>query len=348
MSAVKAEAKTNDELIQNRNWLKELAQYCVPNPLRSVFELVITGIGFVGLWVAAWASLSISYWLTLAICIPAAGFLVRLFLIQHDCGHGALFRNRVLNDWVGRVLGIFSFTPYYVWRRSHALHHGRSGNLDKRGFGDIDTLTLREYEALPRLQRFGYRLYRHPLVLFAFGPAYNFLLRNRLPFEFMDAGKRYWISAMGTNIAIALVITVLIALIGPGPFFLVHLPILLLAASIGVWLFFVQHQFEDTYWAKDDEWALQDASFFGSSHYQLPLVLRWMTANIGVHHVHHLNSRIPYYRLQQVLRDFPELYAVRKLTLMQSFTCVKLALWDEGQKKLISFADAHQKNPATH
>lgn len=308
--------------------------------MRSVFELIITGAAFAALWIAAWWAFSISYWLTLAFCVPAAAFLVRLFMIKHDCGHGAFFRRKFFNDHVGRVLGVVTLTPYDVWRKSHATHHATSGNLGKRGVGDIDILTVREYQALSRLRGLAYRLYRNPLIMFGLGPAYHFLLRNRLPLGLKDADWRYWLSAMGTNASIAAVFGVMIYFLGAAPFLLVHLPIAILAASIGVWLFYVQHQFEDTYWDEDERWNLHDAALHGSSYYDLPRVLSWITANIGVHHIHHLSSRIPYYRLPQVLRDFPELANIRRLTLLQSLVCLRLRLWDEGQRKLVSFAEA--------
>ncbi len=336
------QAQTEKNLTPARDLLKALARYREPHHVRSVFELMITGGSFVVFWVAAWWALSISYWLTLAICVPAGAFLVRLFLIKHDCGHGAFFRRRAFNDWVGRVLGVLTLTPYDIWRRDHAVHHATSGNLDKRGIGDIDTLTVREYRALPWFRRLAYGLYRHPLVMFVVGPAYHFLLRNRLPLGFANADRRFWISAMGTNATIALVAGIMIYFLGVGPFLVVQLPITLLAATIGVWLFYVQHQFEDTVWAEDHAWTSHDAALFGSSHYDLPGVLSWLTAHIGVHHVHHLSSRIPFYRLPHVLRDFPELTRIRRLTLMQSFVCVKLRLWDEGQRKLVSFSEARR------
>ena len=324
-----------------RNWLKALSGYREPNQVRSVLELVLTIVPLVALWVAAWWALSVSYWLTLAISVPAAGFLVRLFAIQHDCGHYSFFRRRLTNDWVGRALGVLTLTPYDVWRHSHAIHHATSGNLCKRGIGDIDTLTVREYQALPRFRRLAYRLYRNPLVMFGIGPAYLFFLQNRLPIGLMRSGWRYWSSALGTNAAIAAVAGLVIYGVGLVPFLLVHIPMTLLAASIGVWLFYVQHQFEEAFWAEDSEWQLHDAALYGSSHYDLPAVLCWLTANIGVHHVHHLCSRIPSYRLPQVLRDFPELARVRRLTILQSFACVKLGLWDEAQRTLVSFPQAH-------
>ena len=343
MDYMEQEAQSERNLTPARDLLKALARYREPDHMRSVLELIITDVSFVVLWVAAWWALSISYWLTLAISLPAAAFLVRLFLIKHDCGHGAFFRRRVFNDWVGRVLGVLTLTPYDVWRRSHAIHHATSSNLEKRGIGDIDVLTVREYRALPRFRRIAYRLYRYPLIMFVVGPAYVFLLRNRLPPGFSRADWRFWISAMGTNATIALVAGIMIFFLGAGPFLLVQFPITLLASSIGVWLFYVQHQFEYTFWAEDHAWKSHDAALYGSSHYDLPGVLSWLTANIGVHHVHHLSSRIPYYRLPQVLRDFPELANIRRLTLMQSFVCVRLRLWDEGQQKLVSFSQARAR-----
>ena len=325
-----------------RDWLKALARYREPNAGRSFIEVAITGAAFVALWLAAWWALSISYWLTLAIGVLASGFVVRFFMIQHDCGHGAFFRHKRLNDWMGRVIGVLTLTPYDMWRSAHAVHHATSGNLDKRGVGDIDTLTVREYLALSAWRRLLYRLYRHPVVMFGIGPAYLFIVRNRAPAGIMAGGWRDWLSVMGTNVAIVAAATAVIYGIGVGPFLLVHLPIILLASSIGVWLFYVQHQFEDTFWAEDKAWDLPDAALYGSSHYDLPKVLSWFTANIGVHHVHHLCSRIPFYRLPQVLRDYPELARVRRMTLMQSFRCVKLRLWDENQHKLISFAQARK------
>lgn len=323
-----------------REWMKLLAKYREPNEVRSTWELAITVLPFFALWALAWAAMSVSVWLTLAITVPAAGFLLRMFLIQHDCGHGAFFRHRALNDWIGRAIGVFTFTPYDVWRRSHATHHATAGNLDHRGIGDIMTLTVEEYQARSWWGRLRYRLYRSPWVMFGLGPAYVFLLQQRLPFGYMTDGWRVWVSSMGTNVAIAGLAATIIYLIGIGPFLLVQIPTLLLAASIGVWLFYVQHQFEETVWAADTDWDFHDAALHGSSHYDLPPVLRWFTANIGMHHVHHLSSRIPYYRLPAVLKDHPELADVARLSLAQSFANVRLRLWDESNKRLVSFREA--------
>ncbi len=312
-----------------------------------MLEIAVTVPPLVALWALAWVAVHFGYWwLGLLIAIPAAGFLVRLFMIQHDCGHGAFFRHRLANDWIGQIASVVTLTPYSVWRHAHSLHHATTGNLDRRGFGDIDTLTVEEYRARSFWGRLRYRLYRHPLVMFGIGPAYLFLLQHRVPVGFMRAGWRPWASVMATNLAIGLVGGGLIWMVGVKAFMLVHLPIMLLAASIGVWLFYVQHQFERTSWDRNDGWKPQAAALHGSSHYDLPVLLHWFTANIGVHHVHHLNSRIPYYRLQRVLRDHPELRDVGRLTLWQSLRCVPLVLWDERRRRLVSFSDIKRQDTA--
>ncbi len=323
-----------------RDWVKILAKYRDPDGFRSVVELGVTLVAFVVLWVAAWMAMSISYWLTLVIAIPAGAFLVRLFLVQHDCGHAAFFKSRRVNDWVGRSLGVITLTPYAVWRKAHAIHHGSTGNLDERGLGDIDTLTIDEYKALSKFERLKYRLYRNPITLFVIGPAYLFLLDNRMPPKQFRNERQYWVSAMGTNFSILVVASIIIYLIGLVPFLLVLLPTVAIAASLGVWMFYVQHQFEDAVWEHKEDWNLHEAALHGSSFYDLPRWMAWLTGNIGVHHVHHLYSKIAFYRLPQVLRDYPELVSAHRITLMESFATVKLRLWDEKNKKLVSFATA--------
>ena len=314
-----------------------VARFREPSGSRSVFELAVTVGALAVLWAAMWASLYVGYWLTLLLAVPAAGFLVRVFLIQHDCGHGAFFRHRAINDWVGRVLGVLTFTPYDVWRRAHAQHHATTGNLDRRGIGDIETLTVGEYNARSWLGRVVYRLYRHPAVMFGLGPSYLFILQHRVPWGMMRAGWRPWLSSLATNAAIALAVVGMVLLVGPWQFAAIHLPIIVLAASIGVWLFYVQHQFEHTMWATNENWMPHEAALYGSSYYELPKVLHWFTANIGMHHIHHLCSRIPYYRLPQVLRAHPALESVGRVTLVQSLRNVRLTLWDETGQRLIPF-----------
>jgi omega-6 fatty acid desaturase (delta-12 desaturase) len=325
-----------------QDWVRVLARYRDPDPARSALELGLSLFPFLGIWALAWWSLQLSGWIAFALALLNAGFLVRLFIIQHDCSHGAFFRNRHLSDWTGRVLGVITLTPYDVWRRAHALHHATAGNLDRRGIGDVLTLTVTEFNARSRLGRLRYRMYRNPVFLFGLAPALMFLLQNRVPFGLMTAGTRYWTSAMGTNLAIALTLGLIVWFGGLLPVLLIFLPTALIAASAGVWLFYIQHQFEDTHWDRDDDWQLHDAALEGSSNYVLPPVLRWFSGNIGIHHVHHLQSRIPFYRLTEVLRDHAELANHKRLTLRESLRCVRFHLWDEGRQRLLSFAEARR------
>ncbi|MCF6433197.1 MULTISPECIES: fatty acid desaturase [unclassified Leisingera] len=322
-----------------RDWVKVLAQYREPDHRRSAFELAVTVVPFLLLWALAWWSLSVSYWLTLAISILIAAFLLRLFTIQHDCGHGSFFRNRHVSDWVGRIIGVLTLTPYDVWRRTHSIHHSTHGNLGKRGMGDIHTMTVAEYRALGRWDRLMYRIYRHPVTLFGFGPGYLFFLQNRIPYGLMNQA-RYWISAMGTNAVILTAVGIIWYFGGLMPLLLIFVPATLVAATAGMWLFYVQHQFETTQWEQEEDWQLHDAALHGSSHYVLPPVLQWISANIGIHHVHHLYSRIPFYRLTEVLRDHAELSEGNRMTIRESLANARLHLWDEDSKRLLSFAQA--------
>lgn len=324
-----------------RDWVKVLAQYRDPSTRRSLTELAVTFGPFVALWALAWAALAISPWLTVGLSVLNAGFLLRLFTIQHDCGHGSFFASRRANDWTGRIIGVLTVTPYDVWRRTHAIHHGSAGNLDRRGIGDIVTLTVDQYRALGPLGRLQYRLYRHPVTLFVLAPSYLFLLQNRLPIGLTDQ-RRYWISAMGTNLSILSALAAIWWFGGWAPILLIFLPSTVLAATAGMWLFYVQHQFECTTWEFEDDWQLHDAALYGSSYYVLPPVLQWLSANIGIHHVHHLYSRIPFYRLPEVLRDHRELDAINRMTVRDSLKSARLNLWDERGKRLLSFAQARK------
>ncbi|MEM8751005.1 MAG: fatty acid desaturase [Pseudomonadota bacterium] len=322
-----------------RDWVKILSAYREPSALRSSFELAVTLGPFIGLWALAWWSLEISYWLTFAISLVNAGFVLRLFAIQHDCGHSSFYKNKTVGDWLGRVIGVVTLTPYDVWRRAHAIHHGSSGNLGRRGLGDIHTMTVNEYRQLKPFRRILYRLYRNPIVLFGLGPFYMFFLEYRLPLG-LTAHVKYWVSAMATNAAILAVLALIFWFGGLMPILLIFVPSTLLAATAGVWLFYLQHQFENTHWAAEEDWQLHDSALKGSSHYVLPSVLQWITANIGIHHVHHLYSRIPFYRLPQVLRDHADLANNNRLTIRESIACARLHLWDEATGRLLSFSQA--------
>ena len=324
------------------DWVRILAAYREPNAIRSAVELGVTVLPFLAIFALAWWILDHSWIAAMTLAVLNAGFLVRMFVIQHDCGHGSYFKNRALSDWVGRMLGVLTLTPYDVWRRTHAIHHAGAGNLDRRGIGDILTLTVAEYRALPLAGRIRYRLYRHPIVLFLLGPIYIFVIQNRLPVGLMRAGARYWTSAMGTNVALAAILGALLWFGGWKIVALVLLPTIIVAGSAGVWLFFVQHQFEQTHWERGNTWQLHDAALNGSSNYVLPPVLRWFSGNIGIHHVHHLYSRIPFYRLPEVLRDHAALANAQRLTFLRSFACARLHLWDEAGRRLLSFAEARR------
>ena len=323
-----------------RSLLGKLARYRQSSPARAWFEFAVTAAPFAALWYAMWLSLDVGYWLTLLLAVPTAGLLVRLFVIQHDCGHGSFFRTRGANDRLGRVLGVLTLTPYAHWRHQHALHHGTSGNLDRRGQGDVETLTVREFRSLPRWRRLLYRLFRHPVTILGLGPLFVFVLRQRLPENPRTASAQAWRDVMASNLAIVAAVLALGWLLGARDFLLVQLPVTWLASAMGIWLFYVQHQFEDTYWEPDATWNLHAGGLRGSSHLDLPPLLRWFTANIGVHHVHHLSATIPSYRLGEVLRDLPELRGTNRLTLARSFDCFRLALWDEDARRLVSFRDA--------
>ena len=278
-----------------------------------------------------------AYWATLLLAIPAGGLLVRVFIIQHDCGHGSFFLTGKLNDLTGRAMSVLTLAPYGLWRREHAQHHASSGNLDRRGAGDIDTRTVEEYLAMPPLHKLRYRLYRNPLFLFPVGvPAY-FLLVQRTPWLHAMKPRDSLKSVMGLNLAIALFYGALMYVFGVGTVLSVVLPIVVVASSVGGWLFFIQHQFEETHWDHAGEWDFQVAALLGSSFYDLPKILNWFTGNIGLHHIHHLNSMIPNYRLQACMNASPELKAINRMTIADSLKCARLKLWDGKRRRLIRY-----------
>ncbi len=334
------ETTPNAAELEPRKLIAALKPFSMPHTGRSIWELAATLVPFFAVMLAMLIAVDRGYAAALVLS-PLAGFLLlRTFIIQHDCGHGAFFRKRTGNDWTGRALGVLTFTPYDCWSRSHTLHHANTGNLDARGFGDVDTLTVEEFRSLSGLKRLFYRVYRHPVVLFGIGPAYLFLVRHRLPIGLMTAGSKYWVSAIATNVATAVILGCLIFLFGLATTTLVVIPALLIAASVGVWLFYIQHQFEDAHWDKRKDWSFHEAALRGSSYLDLRQPLRWFTGNIGIHHVHHLMSRIPFYRLPDVLRAFPELSQLNRFTMSQTLRPVTLALWDEEKRKLVTFREA--------
>lgn len=324
------------------------APYLGPDTARSIRQLTGTALAFVGFWGAAYLALEVSWLLTLALAIPAAAFLVRLFMVQHDCGHGSYFRSRRARDVVGFIIGVLTLTPYHYWRRTHAHHHAHSGDLDLRGFGDVETMTVKEYLASTPRQRLSYRLYRNPFIMLGVGPLFHFVLKHRYPWEVPRGWKQSWASIWWTNACIAGVLLVASVTIGIVPFLLVQGPITLLAGSAGILLFYVQHQFEETYWDRDPNWDYFEAAVYGSSHLVLPRPLQWLTASIGIHHVHHLSSRIPNYRLQECLDANPDLQQATQVTMRDVGRLFRLTLWDEEVGRMVGFREVHKSlNPAS-
>lgn len=303
-------------------------------------QLITTLTPFLALLGAMVATAETAYWATLLLAVPAAGLLVRLFIFQHDCGHGSFFKSRTANNALGRFISIFTLTPYDYWKRYHAMHHATSGNLDKRGLGDVPTMTVNEYLALSSLKKLGYRLFRTPFVMVMIGVPVNFIILQRIPlgrdFKDPDAIR----SIMGLNLMILAVFGGAMAVIGVTTVLAVYLPVIILAASIGGWLFYVQHQFEDAYWRRTEDWDFHASAISGSSYYELPPILQWFTGNIGLHHIHHLCSRIPNHRLQECSEAFPELNnAAKRITLRDSLACWQFSLWDEERRAMVSFRD---------
>lgn len=311
-----------------------------PDLKRSLFQLITTATPFFGLLAVMAVMTQGRYWLALLLAVPAAGLLVRLFIIQHDCGHGSFFKSRAANDFIGRALSVLTLTPYGHWKKGHAIHHASNGNLDSRGRGDVETLTVREFQALSPLKRLGYRLYRNPLVMVLLGAPINFILLQRLPtgLAFRDRFARR--SIMSLNGALLLAFGLPMAVFGIVPVLAIYLPVIIIASWIGNWLFYVQHQFENTYWEQDGDWNFHTAALSGSSYFQLPPVLQWFSGNIGLHHVHHLCSRIPNYHLQTCLDTAPELEPfANRITLRESMGCWRLTLWDEQRHRLVRIRD---------
>jgi omega-6 fatty acid desaturase (delta-12 desaturase) len=311
-----------------------------------VTQLVVSAAVFLLCWYGALRALEAGYWLTILLAVPTAGFMMRLFMIQHDCGHGSFFKSRRARDWVGRVIGVVTLTPYAYWRKTHAYHHSHTGDLDFRGFGDVTTLTVQEYLALPWRGRIAYRFYRNPLVTFGIGPIFLFLVKHRYPWDLPRSWTAAWRSVWLTNLALVGVVATMALTIGLDRFLLVQIPVTLIASASGVWLFYVQHQFENTYWDRHEDWDFYDAALVGSSHLALPRPLQWLTANIGLHHVHHLSSRIPNYRLQKAMEENPELQSPTRLTVWDTFELIRLALWDEESRRLVRFRDVRGRRQA--
>ena len=334
-----ADATASQNSHDSIDWNSLLAPYRSSVLWKSVWQLTNSAALFIAFWYAMLWSLDVGYWLTLLLAIPTAVMVMRLFMVQHDCGHGSFFQSQRANGAVGFVLGVITLVPYTYWRKTHAIHHATSGDLDGRDFGDIDTLTVREYLSRSRAKRVLYRMYRHPLVLLLVGPAWQFILKHRFPLDIPRKWKREWASVHWTNVALAAVTILMSYLVGIERFLLVQLPVTLVAGAIGVYLFYVQHQYEDTYWRYKEAWNYYASGLEGASHLVMPKFLQWCTANIGLHHIHHIASRIPNYRLQRCFDENPPLQKATTLTLRTSVRTLWLTLWDEDDRRLVSFRE---------
>lgn len=327
-------------------WNALIADYKGADDARSTRQLVVSALGFFGLWALMYFSLRVHYGLTLLLAFPTAGFLMRLFMIQHDCGHGSFFSSRRVRDAVGFCVGILTLVPYQYWRRTHAIHHAHSGDLDFRGFGDVTTKTVSEYQAMSRGQKLYYRIYRNPLVLLGIGPTVLFVIKHRYPWDIPRDWTQAWRSVWWTNLALVSVTVFMAFTIGLTQFLMIQVPITMFAGTMGVYLFYVQHQFEDTYWHRHEDWNYYDATIHGSSHLVLPKPLQWITANIGLHHVHHLSALIPNYKLEDAHEGVPQLQQATKVRLRDSWRLLRLTLWDEENQRLIRFRDLKTREQA--
>ncbi len=327
---------------QKFKWQTITSKYAFPETWRSVWQVVNSLAPFFIGWYLMYRSLEVGYWLTLILSIPTAGFMVRMFIVFHDCCHGSFFKTMKANDRMGLVLGVLVLTPFYQWKHSHAIHHATAGDLDRRGVGDVYTMTVEEYLAAPWYKKVGYRIMRSPFILFTIGAVIVFALTHR--FWERNAGKRERSSVVWTDIAISAVVGWLVIEIGWAAFLMVELPILLFACGAGVWLFYVQHNFEPSYWERHAEWEFFNAGMDGSSFYKLPKVLQWFTGNIGFHHIHHLSPKIPNYKLEQCHNENPE-FQIEPLTIRKSLKSLYFRLWDEKERMLVGWKALKKYKP---
>ena len=318
-----------------RSWREVVARYQRPAHSRALWQLLNTLVPYIALWFLMYYALAVSFWLALPLAVLAGGFQVRIFIIFHDCTHGSFFRSRWANELLGNLAGVLCFTPFYRWRWEHSVHHASSGDLDRRGTGDVWTMTVQEYLVASRWKRFAYRLARNPLILFVVAPLFLFLVLERFPTG--KERKRERLSVYFTNVALVLMVAAMTWAIGWKSYLLLQLTAVMVASSAGVWLFYVQHQFEGVYWERGGEWEYEKAALEGSSYYKLPRLLQWFSGNIGFHHIHHLSPRIPNYRLEECHRAEPLFQKVNTVTLLSSFKCLTFRLWDERKRRLVGW-----------
>lgn len=332
------EVMANKKLAQLKKHIKPFEN---PDTKASVWQLVNTLPPFFLLWYLAYEAISVSLILSIALSILAGGFVVRVFIIFHDCCHGSFFKNRKVNHFVGTVTGILTMFPYEKWKREHSIHHATSSNLDKRGTGDVWIMSVEEYKKASKLERLQYRLYRNPFIMFVLGPLYLFLITNRMNRK--NARRKERRNTYLTNVSIIGITALLIWAIGWSSFLIVQLPIMFVAGSLGIWLFYVQHQFEDSYFEDEADWDYVKAAIDGSSYYKLPRVLQWITGNIGYHHVHHLSPKVPNYNLEQVHESTPPLQQATTITVGSSLKSIRFRLYDEESKTFVHFKEIKER-----
>jgi omega-6 fatty acid desaturase (delta-12 desaturase) len=336
MKAESAEAQAGNSNAEPQSaWKHIVAKYQQPSTGRAIWQVVNTLVPYVAVWFLIYLVEDISLWLTVPLVLLGGGLMVRMFIIFHDCGHGSFLSSRRANDALGSIAGVLTFTPYFHWRWEHSIHHATSGDLDRRGVGDVPTMTVAEYLKASRWKRLGYRLTRNPFVLFVLGPAFLFLFRERFPTR--NAGLRERWSVYGTNAGIVLFGLAMSWLVGFELYLVCQLSMVLIAGSAGVWLFYVQHQFEGVYWERRENWDYFQAAIQGSSFYKLPKILQWFSGNIGFHHIHHLSPRIPNYNLERCHKAEPLFQTIRPVTLFSSLKCFKFRLWDEERRRLVGY-----------
>jgi omega-6 fatty acid desaturase (delta-12 desaturase) len=321
-------------------WRRVVARYQQPAVWRAIWQVLNTLVPYGVLWYLIYLSLGVSWWLTVPLALLAGGFLVRVFIIFHDCGHGSFFKSRAANDLLGLLMGILCFTPYYHWRWEHAAHHASAGDLDRRGTGDVWTMTVEEYLAASRWRRLVYRLARNPFILFLVAPVLLFVVRERFPSP--RAGRRERLSVYATNLVLIAFVGAMSWIFGWKAYLVLQLAVIMVASSAGVWLFYVQHQFEGVYWQRSAEWDYVKAALEGSSYYKLPKVLQWFSGNIGFHHIHHLSPRIPNYHLEKCHRSEPLFQTVKPVTLLSSLKSFSFRLWDEQRQRMVGYAAIRQ------
>lgn len=328
------------------SWVQLVKQYQRPRVSASVMQILTSIVPYFLLWPLMILSLQVSYLLTLPLCLLTAGFLMRTFIIQHDCGHGSFFKSKRWNTIVGNICSFMTLTPYDFWRTSHAIHHAHNSDLEHRGTGDVYTMTLTEYKERGAWGRFAYRMYRNPFVMFIIGAPLMFLVLYRAPFAMFAArNKKGRLSILRTDAVLAISLLAMHLTIGLGNFLLIYVPIVWFTSAIGVWLFYVQHQFEDVYWSQDPDWTYADAALKGSTYFRMPRLFQWFTGNIGLHHIHHLSPLIPNYELQRCHDENPDFHDVVTVSLWDSLKIVakQYGLWDEEQERLITFREARER-----